>query len=122
MGRDRNEQLDIEWSKTLKRFARALTELTEQMEDERSDTMRIKEVRIQGPAHTGGGFRAIVKVEDEQRVPYVAFRTGSTVEDVVRQVADTYGDGTLILRPDKPWTPPEPVQTPRKSRKAGGAP
>lgn len=120
MGRDRNEALDVQYSKTLQRFAHALTEITEFMEDERMDGMRIKEIRLQGPAHTGSGFRAIVKVEDEARHPYVAWRNGATAEDVLKQVADGYGDGSLLLKEDKPWTPPEAPVATRKSRKASG--
>lgn len=117
MGRDRAELYDQDYTKAEKRFGRALTGLTELMEEARMDGMRIKEVRLQGPAHTGSGFRAIVKVEDEARHPYVAWRNGATAEDVVKQVVDGYNDGSLLLKEDKPWTPPEAPAAPRKSKR-----
>ena len=75
----------------------------------------IKEIRIQGPQMLGEGYRAIIKAETEDRRPYVGFRGGATITELMSSIKAGLEQDGIKWRDDEPWTPQKAAE-----RAAGG--
>lgn len=98
----RNDDL---WNQQLKRGGLAMLKLEKLMEDFDLNGLVIREVRIQGPEHTGSGYRAIIKGRSEDGRPFVAFHDGTSIQEMMDGIVQRQSAGTLKWREDEPWTP-----------------
>ena len=65
----------------------------------------ITEIRVRGPEVTRGGYMAVIKVIDEGRHPFVAFRTAETSKALFEKVAFDIENQTLNLKEEQPYDP-----------------
>lgn len=116
MGSKLEQQFDAAFQKELYRSLATWQALADLMEVGMADETIIKEIRVQGPAHTGGGFRAIIKGA-VGREAVVAFHNAETPRDLLAGVvARAHSDG-LKWQVDAPYVPRQP----RKESDAPGA-
>lgn len=91
------------YSQMLARAWRVWQALDGIMREEMSDSTIIREVRIQGPNLTGGGYRAIIKADmGGQRV--VAFHNAETPEELIAGLVERVNTDAARWREDKPYT------------------
>jgi len=75
------------------------------MDEWSNENMVITKIVLDGPEVTGGGFRAVIKAIDEARNPFVAFRSGGDVKEVLSKIAADTESGRLIFKEETPWKP-----------------
>lgn len=101
VGRDPNERADEYMAAAFRKIGRSLMVLTECFEEWNMHGQRVREIKIQGPAVVGEGYRAVIKVDDEQGAPQVGFRSAATLDGLVADLAQAVSTGTLHLRADE---------------------
>lgn len=102
MSGKRDPKGDYEYAEMFKRSWRALMTLANIMEEEMADGLIVKQITIQGPTHTGDGYRAIVKGQAAGN-KFVGFQNADTPENVLSQVVAKIANGTLNWKEDTPW-------------------
>jgi hypothetical protein len=102
---DTNAAIDRGITREALTLWRGLVELDEYMSEGDNMGMVITEIRMQGPEMRQGGYLAIVKAIDESRKPFVAFRSGSTVKEVLGKITTDLESGNLVFKEEEPWKP-----------------
>ena len=115
MGSKIEQQQDAAYAKMLRRAWLVLQQLDGILGEDMADGMVVKELRIQGPNVTGGGYRVIAKGAVDG-APYVAFHNAETVQELLAGIQERMVNGSAKWREDLPYVPPS------KRATGGGSP
>jgi len=82
---------------------KSLNSLSEYLEDEVMGLGTVKEIRIQGPAATGDGYRAIVKVRAGDGGAFISFHNAGNLADLLVTLNDRMDNATMKWKEDLPY-------------------
>lgn len=102
MGSKLEQQAEALYRKEMAQALVAWRAVSDLMEDEMADGTRIKEIRIQGPQHTGGGFRGIVKGQLGTR-NVVAFHNADNLKNLLVGINEAVRTDNIRWREDIPF-------------------
>lgn len=86
------------------RIWRALWVMDKWFSEEMGDGVMLLSVNVQGPAHTGSDYRAIVKGVDGKGAKWVAFVNGNSLAALHESIAEVGQVKGFRWKEDKPWS------------------
>lgn len=103
MGSKLEAKDDAAFVKTTMKTWRALNQLGDYMESEVAGVGTVKEIRVQGPAATGEGYRAIVKVIADDGGAFIAFHNASSLSELMVTLNERMDNATMKWKDDMPY-------------------